>query len=765
MQRIVLQLDYYAGGQFAGVFTALRRGLFAKRGLDVHILPPPTPGGEAAAVFQAQSLNTSALVLGSCEQNALLAWPTPEIVAIGAMLPRSPLALLSLSSDAPLKRLGAHADTVDVLKATLPGCKVELLGRADEAARFQKLLDGSLDAIQVYHTTEPLSLRQLGPRGKSAQMRPLCASADGGVGALDLGYAQSIFGVDAAVSDHASAARAFLEVLHDGWRLAAEDVLLAAEDISAFSAFESEEAMFGGVKRTDLNFHAACAARCAPAAVAMPPHMFDAQRWEKVDDGLLAALKPSTAWAHTPAKSLFEKTTATTKTAASFDGLAVARQLRADARHRAEAVLHERARRPRLAIVRVGDAEGALGGLDRAQAFPASSTPRGVESWYAKKRLLESDVTYASLPAGSSASAVIDAVKRASNDARNDGVLLERPLVGCSYEVTATMLQGVLDVSKDVDAELGGPTKPLTVEGVLHALDALDLDNSKASRKWCGLFDDDASSAPSSILAGGADVVVVGRSAKLGLPLAKALISRDATVTVVHSQTRAITLANAVKSADVVFSCAGSPGLITASMLKEGSVVFNVGTKYDAPTKTLSADAADDVASVARLLTPTPHGIGPLCTAVLARRVVRRAEERALKIPDGLPASWAVLEKNASTCATRSVSFPSLSAAVEALKAVSAVGDSLGHHPTANLNEAQACEQVHGCVLRLSLTTFSKGKRLTPLDVKAAVAIDAALEAVQRRPALDVQKLDYHLPDERIARYVAAKRGSAKARG
>ena len=35
MRKVILQLDYYLGGQFAGLATGLARGMFASRGLDV----------------------------------------------------------------------------------------------------------------------------------------------------------------------------------------------------------------------------------------------------------------------------------------------------------------------------------------------------------------------------------------------------------------------------------------------------------------------------------------------------------------------------------------------------------------------------------------------------------------------------------------------------------------------------------------------------------------------------------------------------------
>ena len=48
LRRVVVQLDYYLGGQFAGLVTGIGDGLFARRGLDVRLVAPtaaPEAGG------------------------------------------------------------------------------------------------------------------------------------------------------------------------------------------------------------------------------------------------------------------------------------------------------------------------------------------------------------------------------------------------------------------------------------------------------------------------------------------------------------------------------------------------------------------------------------------------------------------------------------------------------------------------------------------------------------------------------------------------
>ncbi len=116
----------------------------------------------------------------------------------------------------------------------------------------------------------------------------------------------------------------------------------------------------------------------------------------------------------------------------------------------------------------------------------------------------------------------------------------------------------------------------------------------------------------------GAECVVVGRSNIVGRPVSILMSQKgvDATVTVVHSRTR--DLAATVRRADIIIAAIGSPGFITADMVKEGAVVIDVGTtRVPAPeTKAgwrLKGDVDfDNVAPKCAYITPVPGGVGPM---------------------------------------------------------------------------------------------------------------------------------------------------------
>jgi methylenetetrahydrofolate dehydrogenase (NADP+)/methenyltetrahydrofolate cyclohydrolase len=122
----------------------------------------------------------------------------------------------------------------------------------------------------------------------------------------------------------------------------------------------------------------------------------------------------------------------------------------------------------------------------------------------------------------------------------------------------------------------------------------------------------------------GARAVVVGRSLIVGRPVSMLLLHRNATVTICHSRTD--DLAAHTRAADILVAAVGSPGLITADMVKPGAAVIDVGiTRAESG---LLGDVDPGVAEVAAFLTPVPGGVGPMTIAALLGNTVRAARFR-----------------------------------------------------------------------------------------------------------------------------------------
>ena len=120
----------------------------------------------------------------------------------------------------------------------------------------------------------------------------------------------------------------------------------------------------------------------------------------------------------------------------------------------------------------------------------------------------------------------------------------------------------------------------------------------------------------------GARAVVIGRSILVGKPLVQLLLAANATVTHCHSRTR--DLPAVCREADVLIAAVGSPGLVTADMVREGAVVIDVGTNRTDDGLVGDVDF-EAVSEVAGAITPVPGGVGPMTRAMLLVNTVKAA--------------------------------------------------------------------------------------------------------------------------------------------
>ena len=188
-----------------------------------------------------------------------------------------------------------------------------------------------------------------------------------------------------------------------------------------------------------------------------------------------------------------------------------------------------------------------------------------------------------------------------------DGILVQLPLPDQIDEERALR---AVDPIKDVDGfhpasagqlYLDDPTfVPATPLGIMALLEeyAVPLEGSRA--------------------------VVIGRSTIVGKPAALLLLRANATVTICHSRTR--DLAAHVGEADVVVAAVGKAAVVTAEMVKPGSVVIDVG--MNRTEDGLRGDVDPAAAERAGLITPVPGGVGPMTIAMLLRNTIKAAKFR-----------------------------------------------------------------------------------------------------------------------------------------
>ncbi len=136
----------------------------------------------------------------------------------------------------------------------------------------------------------------------------------------------------------------------------------------------------------------------------------------------------------------------------------------------------------------------------------------------------------------------------------------------------------------------------------------------------------------------GKHVVIVGRSNIVGKPLLGILVQKqkgaNATVTVCHTGTK--NLAAVTKQADILVAAIGKAKAITADMVRDGTVVVDVGVNFIPDPATGKNKQVGDVdfeavKEKAGAITPVPGGTGAVTSIMLMANTVRAAETLSRK--------------------------------------------------------------------------------------------------------------------------------------
>jgi len=202
-------------------------------------------------------------------------------------------------------------------------------------------------------------------------------------------------------------------------------------------------------------------------------------------------------------------------------------------------------------------------------------------------------------------------LRELSLDPDVSGVIIQQPF---PRGLSLGDVVDALDSDKDVDG-----ITPISAGRLAMGLDAFSPATAQAAVEILDRAGRDLE---------GLDAVVVGRSNVVGRPVAQLLLRRHCTVTICHSRTR--DLASHTRRADVLVVAAGSPGLVTGSMLKPGATVVDIGINV-VDGRIVGDVDADSACAVAGAITPVPGGVGPVTNAILVRHVMiaaRRLAER-----------------------------------------------------------------------------------------------------------------------------------------
>lgn len=126
----------------------------------------------------------------------------------------------------------------------------------------------------------------------------------------------------------------------------------------------------------------------------------------------------------------------------------------------------------------------------------------------------------------------------------------------------------------------------------------------------------------------GKSAVVIGRSEKVGLPIALALLRENITVTICHSKTERHDLRRAIAHSDIVVSCIGKAKQFHYGLTSAWCTIIDVGMNRDESGK-LCGDfdmEGVDLFHNERIYTPVPGGVGQMTVSCLMDNVIEAAE-------------------------------------------------------------------------------------------------------------------------------------------
>lgn len=235
-----------------------------------------------------------------------------------------------------------------------------------------------------------------------------------------------------------------------------------------------------------------------------------------------------------------------------------------------------------LAVVQIGNDAASLSYVNAIRKFA---------------REVDAGFKYVQLDSDISQKEAVKTISDLNNDPNVQGIMIQTPLPS---HLDKDVIINSIDPKKDVEGihsfNLGQIVlrrpgiRPCTPKAVISILKAHNVELT------------------------GKKVAMVGASPIVGAPLALMLLAEKATVTVCNSKTK--DLAAETLQADIVIAAVGKINLITPDMVREHSIVIDVGTNFNAEGK-MCGDVDPQVKDKAYMLSAVPGGVGMITVAEL----------------------------------------------------------------------------------------------------------------------------------------------------
>lgn len=251
---------------------------------------------------------------------------------------------------------------------------------------------------------------------------------------------------------------------------------------------------------------------------------------------------------------------------------------------------------PNMLLLQVGD-------------DPASSYY--VQSIVVSGSKLGCKVTLEQLPGTITQKALTDRIESANQDANIHGIMIQKPL---PKHISDTAVNYAINPDKDVDC-----IHPVNLGKIMMESDGFLPCTPAAVFYMMRYYKIDPV---------GKKVVILGRSNVVGKPLMNILLWKkphaNATVAVCHSKTA--NLSSITSEADILISAIGIANFVTEEMIKENSILIDVGineiTDQDGNQQYVGDIDYNACLHKALAITPVPGGVGRVTTSVLFLNLV-----------------------------------------------------------------------------------------------------------------------------------------------
>jgi methylenetetrahydrofolate dehydrogenase (NADP+)/methenyltetrahydrofolate cyclohydrolase len=281
-----------------------------------------------------------------------------------------------------------------------------------------------------------------------------------------------------------------------------------------------------------------------------------------------------------------------------LDGKALAKKMEEKISLESKEFKQKTGRIPGLAVILVGH-------------DPASQTYVGM-----KKKACDRAGFYSithEMPDDISQEAIIETIEMMNQNPNIDGILIQLPLPS---HIDTTKILEVVSPFKDVDG-----FHPYNVGRLVAGLDGFVPCTPLGVMELLAEYAIDLK---------GKNCCIVGASNIVGKPMAALLLNANATVEICHIFTD--DLKKHTLAADIVLVGAGVVNLIKEDMIREGTIVVDIGINRTADGRLVGDADFDAIAPKTAYITPVPGGVGPMTITMLLSNTLKAAQNHAKKL-------------------------------------------------------------------------------------------------------------------------------------